>query len=63
MPLKKDRQRNFILPTDAIVMDVIDLYDLKWKEGPPESGEMKWLEVVRAVLNGSKDQSTKSYYA
>jgi len=63
LPLEKNKIGEFILPTDAIVMDVIDLYDFKWKEWPLESGEMKWLEVVRAVLNGSQDHSTKSYYA
>ena len=63
LPLEKNEKGGFILPDDAIVMDIIDLFDHKWKEWPPGSGTMKWLEVVRAVLNGSQDPSTKSYYA
>jgi hypothetical protein len=52
--LPVDRGGNMVYPEDAMVHKMINVYDYKWKPDP-ETGEMRWLECVRCVSDGSVD--------
>ena len=51
-----------VLPKGHIIMPMLEVYEFKWKQDP-DSGEMRWLECVRAVVDGSKDKRDINFYA
>jgi hypothetical protein len=53
---------NPIFPENAIVMRMFEILDYKWKLDS-ETGEERWLEVIRAVVDGSTDTRKESVYA
>ena len=60
--LPKDANGKVILPKEAIVMKMLELLEYKWKP-VDESGNMGWLECVRAVCDGSDDKREGMFYA
>lgn len=55
--LPRDNQGEYILPDDAVVMNLFEILEYKWKVDP-ETGEERWLECIRAVVDGSMDKRT-----
>ena len=53
--LEKDENGAIIFPDNAVVMRLIEILEFKWKPNPT-TGEMVWLECVRAVVDGSMDK-------
>jgi hypothetical protein len=53
--LPKDDRGEVILPEDAIIMRMFEILDYKWKMDP-ETGQERWMEVIRAVVDGSTDK-------
>lgn len=60
--LPKGEDGEYIMPTDPIVMRMFEILDYKWKVDP-ETGQERWLEVIRAVVDGSTDKRTDGCYA
>jgi hypothetical protein len=60
--LPYDDLGNPIFPENAIVMRMFEILDFKWKVDP-ETGEERWLEVIRAVVDGSMDKRNENCYA
>jgi hypothetical protein len=52
--LPVDDRGDMVYPENAMVHKLINRYDYKWKPDP-ETGEMRWLECVRCVSDGSVD--------
>jgi hypothetical protein len=52
--LPVDADGNLIFPENAMVHKLINRYDYKWKVDPL-TGNMRWLESVRCVSDGSVD--------
>jgi hypothetical protein len=62
LELPKDLDGDYILPEDPIVMRMFEILDYKWKVDP-DTGEERWLEVIRAVVDGSTDERKEGVYA
>jgi hypothetical protein len=60
--LPYDDLGNPIFPENAIVMRMFEILDFKWKVDP-ETGEERWLEVIRVVVDGSMDKRNENCYA
>jgi hypothetical protein len=52
---KGEDGEDIIFPEDAIGMRLFEILDFKWKVDP-DTGEERWLEVIRAVVDGSTDK-------
>jgi hypothetical protein len=52
--LPVDEKGEYILPDDPIIMRMFEILDYKWKTDPV-TGQERWLEVIRAVVDGSTD--------
>lgn len=61
-PLPIDATGRYVRPNDAIVLRLIKIREWKWK-ADPETGVPCWLECVRIVCDGSKDNRPESFYA
>lgn len=62
VPLPTDASGRPVRPEDAIVLRLIKIREYKWKPDP-ETGVDGWLECVRIVCDGSKDNRPADYYA
>jgi hypothetical protein len=60
--LPVDDKGEVILPDNPIIMRMFEILDYKWKVDP-ETGQERWLEVVRAVVDGSVDKRKEDAYA
>ena len=60
--LPVDEKGEYILPHNPIVMRMFEILDYKWK-ADPDTGEERWLEVIRAVVDGSSDKRKENSYA
>ena len=57
-----DERGHVIMPENAVIMRLFEILDYKWKVDP-ETGEERWLEVIRAVVDGSTDKRPENCYA
>ena len=60
--LPKDVRGQYIMPHQPIIMRMFEILDFKWKVDP-DSGMERWLEVIRAVVDGSTDTRKEGCYA
>ena len=60
--LDYDVNGEVIIPDGSITMRVIELYEFKWKPDPETKVE-RWLECMRAVVDGSQDKREADFYA
>ncbi|MCP4126239.1 MAG: hypothetical protein GY753_04150, partial [Gammaproteobacteria bacterium] len=62
IPLPTDEHGRPVRPKDAIVLRLLKIREWKWKPDP-DTGVEGWLECVRIVCDGSKDDRPEKFYA